>query len=76
MQGQTTQVLTEVPSKRLEGACKVLDKLGMQPSEAINLFLEQISIRQEIPFELTAKAGKLLEPEEQGVEWTKAMGAY
>jgi addiction module RelB/DinJ family antitoxin len=70
----TTIVKTRVPTRRLQRAGKVLDKLGLKPDDVFNMLLAQIELRQGLPFEVSAKP--LLSAEEQGAVWTEAYGVY
>jgi len=76
MSETTTVVRTRVPVRRLQRAEKILHKLGLTPSEAVNMMLAQIEIRQGLPFEVSAQPKPLLSAEEQSAAWTEAFGAY
>jgi addiction module RelB/DinJ family antitoxin len=65
-----------VPRKRLKHAEKVLSRLGLKPSDAFNMLLAQIELRESVPFSLTTKPGSWLTAEEQSTYWTKALGEY
>jgi addiction module RelB/DinJ family antitoxin len=65
-----------VPRKRLKNAEQILSQLGMKPGDAFNMLLAQIELRKAIPFSLTTRRDSLLTVEEQGREWTKALGKY
>jgi addiction module RelB/DinJ family antitoxin len=65
-----------VPRKRLRHAEKVLSRLGLKPGDAFNMLLAQIELRESVPFSLTTRHDSLLTAQEQGTEWTKALGEY
>ncbi len=65
-----------VPKNRLKRAERVLSKLGMKPGDAFNMLLAQIELNQGVPFSLTTRRDSLLSVQEQGAEWTKALGEY
>lgn len=71
-----TLLRTRVPVRRLKRAEKVLEKLGIKPSDAVNMLLAQIELRQALPFDVTAHPKPLLSAEAQAEEWTKVLGAY
>lgn len=64
-----------VPARRLKKAEKILDRLGLKPSDAVNMLLAQIELRNGVPFDLTT-GPRLLSSDEQAEAWTKALGAY
>lgn len=76
MPEETVLFRARVPAKRLDGAKKILDKLGLKPADALNMMLAQIEIQQGIPFEITTTSKPVLTPEEQAGQWTEAFGAY
>lgn len=76
MSESTAIVQTRVPARRLQRAEKILQKLGLTPSDAVNMLLAQIEIRQGLPFEVSTQPKRLLSTDEQAAEWTKALGAY
>lgn len=76
MSKTTTVVRTRVPARRLQRAEKILHKLGLTPSEAVNMLLAQIEIRRGLPFEVSTLPKPLLSSEEQAAVWTEALGAY
>ena len=65
-----------VPQKRLRNAEKVLSKLGLKPSDAFNMLLAQIELKESVPFMLTTHNEPLLTAQEQAGEWTKSLGEY
>lgn len=72
----TVLVRARVPTKRLKNASKILDQLGMKPSDAFNLLLAQIELRKGLPFEVTTQIAPLLSAEEQANVWTETLGDY
>lgn len=66
---------TRVPARRLRKAEKILDRLGLKPSDAFNMLLAQIELRNGVPFDLTASP-RLLSAREQADAWTESLGAY
>lgn len=66
---------TRVPARRLRKAEKILDRLGLKPSDAFNMLLAQIELRNGMPFDLTATP-RLLSAREQAEAWTESLGAY
>lgn len=66
----------QVPSERYRNAERILDRLGMNPGDAVNLFLAQIELRQGLPFEVSLRDGTLLSAGRQAEEWTEALGEY
>ncbi len=72
----TTLFRARVPTKRLKNASKILNQLGMKPSDAFNLLLAQIELRKALPFEVPPKSPHLLSPEDQAAAWTETLGEY
>ena len=48
----------------------------MKPSDAFNIFLAQVELRNDMPFAVTTNVDRLLTTEEQGKTWENALGAY
>ena len=76
MPNDTILFRARVPAQRYEKAQVVLNKLGLKPSDALNMMLAQIELQQALPFEVTTQPKPLLTAEEQGAEWTESFGAY
>jgi addiction module RelB/DinJ family antitoxin len=72
----TTILRTTVPVRRLQRAEKILRKLGLTPTDAVNMLLAQVELRQGLPFEVRVQPAPLLTPEEQAAAWTETYGAY
>lgn len=76
MAEETVLLRARVPARRLKRAEKVLEKLGLNPGDAVNMLLAQIELRQALPFDVTTNPKPLFSAEEQAEEWTKAFGSY
>ncbi len=72
----STLFRARVPSERLKRAEKVFARLGMKPSDAFNIFLAQVELRNDMPFAITTNTDRLLTTEQQGKAWEKAFGEY
>jgi antitoxin component of RelBE/YafQ-DinJ toxin-antitoxin module len=48
----------------------------MKPSDALNIFLAQVELRNDLPFAVTVNADQLVTTEEQGKTWENALGEY
>lgn len=71
----TTILSTTVPARRLQRAEKTLRKLGLTPTDAVNMLLAQVELRQGLPFEVRVQSSPLLAAEEQAALWTETYGA-
>ncbi len=69
-------VRARVPVVRLRNAQRILDKMGLKTSDAINVLMAQIELHQGLPFDMTLPGGETLSPEDQAAEWTEAFGEY
>jgi len=65
-----------VPMERYRNAERILERLGMNPGDAVNLLMAQIELHQGIPFEVSLQKGALLSAGEQAQAWTEALGEY
>jgi addiction module RelB/DinJ family antitoxin len=65
-----------VPADRLKKAEKVFASLGMKASDAFNIFLAQVELREDLPFVITSKPEPLLTTAQQGRAWEDALGEY
>lgn len=72
----TTLFRARVPATRLRKVEKILARLGMKPSDAFNMMLAQIELREGLPFEVTTRPPQVLSTEQQASEWQEALGAY
>lgn len=73
---ETTLFRARVPTDRLRRAEKVFSRLGMKPGEALNLFLAQVELRDDLPFSVTTQPERLMSTAEQGRAWEDALGEY
>ena len=65
-----------VPTERYRNAERILERLGMNPGDAVNLLMAQIELHQGIPFDVSLQKGELLSASEQARIWTEALGEY
>ena len=72
----TTLFRARVPTSRLRRAEKVFERLGMKPSDAFNIFLAQVELRDDLPFAITTHPERVLSTGEQGKVWEDALGEY
>jgi addiction module RelB/DinJ family antitoxin len=72
----TTLFRARVPKARLQRAEKILARLGIKPTDAVNMLLAQIEMRQDMPFAVTAHPKPLLTPDEQATAWNQSLGEY
>jgi addiction module RelB/DinJ family antitoxin len=72
----TSLFRARVPASRLRKAEEILARLGMKPSDAFNMLLAQIELREGLPFEVTTRLPLLQSSEQQAEEWQEALGAY
>ena len=73
---ETTLFRARVPTARLRKAEKVFARLGMKPGDALNIFLAQVELRNDLPFAITTTPERLISTEEQGKVWDKVLGEY
>ncbi len=76
MKAETTLLRARVDAKKLKKAEEVFDKLGLKMSDAINIFIAQVYLRNDIPFSITTTPERLLTDEQQGAIWNEALGEY
>jgi addiction module RelB/DinJ family antitoxin len=72
----TTLFRARVPTSRLRKAEKVFARLGIKASDAFNIFLAQVELRDDLPFAITTKPERLLTTAEQGKVWEDLFGEY
>ena len=72
----STLFRARVPTERLKRAEEVFARLGMKSSDAFNIFLAQVELRNDLPFAVTTKIDQLVTTEEQGKTWESALGEY
>ena len=60
-----TTIQVRIDEKTKRSAKKVLDRVGLDMSSAIKLYLKQVSIRQGLPFTVLTENGLTPEEEDQ-----------
>ncbi len=70
----STLFRARVPSDRLKRAEKVFSRLGIKASDAFNIFLAQVELRNDMPFAITTSPERLLTTSQQGKQWEEAFG--
>jgi addiction module RelB/DinJ family antitoxin len=73
---ETAILRAKVPARRLQRAEGILQKLGLTPSDAVNILLAQIETRQGLPFEVSVQPNSLFTADEQAAAWTESYSAY
>jgi addiction module RelB/DinJ family antitoxin len=76
MKNTSVLLRARIPEQRYRNAEQILDRLGMNPGDAVNLFLAQIELRKGLPFEVTLNPAGLITPDQQAQSWTEALGEY
>ena len=76
MKEETILIRARVDSRKVKKAEKVFSRLGLKMSDAINIFISQVELRDDLPFMVTTKPERLLSNEEQGKIWNEALGEY
>lgn len=76
MKSASILLRARVPEGRYRNAEKILDRLGMNPGDAVNLLMAQIELRQGLPFEVSLDSVGLLTPRQQADAWEEAFGEY
>lgn len=76
MKEETILIRARVNSRKVKKAEKVFSRLGLKMSDAINIFISQVELRDDLPFMVTTKPERLLSNEEQGKIWNEALGEY
>lgn len=72
----STLLRARVNTSRYRKAEKVFARLGMKTSDAINIFLAQVALREDLPFSVTANPERLISDQEQVRAWNEALGEY
>jgi addiction module RelB/DinJ family antitoxin len=72
----STLFRARVPTERLKRAEEVFARLGLKSSDAFNIFLAQVELRNDLPFAVTTNVERLVTTEEQGKIWESALGEY
>lgn len=73
---EPVSVNIEVPAHRLRNAEQILAQLGLNSSQAINIFLTKVVLCQGLPFDASLGDSALLSPSQQADEWSEAFGEY
>lgn len=73
---KATLFRARVPTARLRKAEKVFARLGMKASDAFNVFLAQVELRNDMPFTISTHPNPLLSTPQQGRIWDNALGEY
>ncbi len=76
MKEETILIRARVDSRKVKKAEKIFSRLGLKMSDAINIFISQVELRDDLPFTVTTKPERLLSNEEQGKIWNEALGEY
>ncbi len=76
MKEETTLIRVRVDARKAKKAEKIFSRLGLKMSDAINIFISQVELRDDLPFTVTTKPERLLSNEEQGKIWNEALGEY
>jgi addiction module RelB/DinJ family antitoxin len=72
----TTLFRVRVSTHSLRRAEKVFARLGMTLGEAVDLFLAEVALREDLPFAVAADSECVLSAAEQGKVWQEAFGEY
>ena len=70
----STLFRARVPSDRLKRVEKIFSRLGMKTGDAVNIFLAQVELRNDMPFPITTSPERLLTTDQQGKQWENAFG--
>ena len=73
---ESTLVRARVNASGYRKAERVFKRLGLKPSEAINLFMAQVALRDDLPFTVTTHPDRLQSDETQAGEWNAVYGDY
>jgi addiction module RelB/DinJ family antitoxin len=77
MKNTSVLLRARVPEQRYRNAERILDRLGMNPGDAVNLFMAQIELRQGLPFDVSLSGGeRFISSDQQAQAWTEALGEY
>ncbi|MCH7227999.1 type II toxin-antitoxin system RelB/DinJ family antitoxin [Haloferula sp. A504] len=76
MKSPSVLLRARVPEERYRNAEQILNRLGLNPGDAVNLLLAQIELRQGLPFDVSLSGGGLLTSAQQAESWTEALGEY
>lgn len=76
MKNASVLLRARVPEQRYLNAERILDRLGMNPGDAVNLLMAQIELRQGLPFDVSLGGEGLISSDQQAKAWTEALGEY
>lgn len=72
----STLLRARIETARLRKAERVFKHLGMKTGDAVNIFLAQVALRDDLPFPVTAHPERLQSDEQQAHNWNEAFGEY
>jgi addiction module RelB/DinJ family antitoxin len=72
----STLLRARVTEDHFTQAEKVFQRLGMKTGDAINIFLAQVALRDDLPFSVTTHPERLQSDEAQAEVWNQAFGEY
>ena len=72
----STLLRARVDTEHYRKAEQVFDRLGLKTGDAINVFLAQVALREDLPFPVTTHPERLQTAEEQARNWNEAFGEY
>lgn len=72
----STLLRARVNTDHYQKAERVFDRLGMKFSDAINVYLAQVALRDDLPFLVTAHPERLQTDEAQAQAWNETFGEY
>jgi len=75
---KSTSILlrTRVPERRYRNAERILESLGLNPGDAVNLLMAQIELRNRLPFDVSLTQPNLLSADGQAQAWTEALNPH
>jgi addiction module RelB/DinJ family antitoxin len=65
-----------VNRNHLKIAERIFHTLGLKTGDAVNLFLAQVVLRNDLPFTVSSRPAPLLSSEQQAEAWTRTLGEY
>lgn len=71
----STLLRARVDTTRYRKAERVFQRLGLKTSDAINVFLAQVALREDLPFSVTANPERLISDQQQAKNWNESLGA-
>ena len=72
----STLLRARVNTDQYEKAERVFNRLGMKVSDAINVYLAQVALRDDLPFSVTTRPERLQTDEAQAQAWNESFGEY